>query len=118
MIVTRGKGRPPKKVVVEEGCDPESIYNSNKLNAAGGQRLLLVLLFASDEELRLLLMHPEFLAADTTNKTNKENKELFTIKVLMVAELSFHLASSGCFITSSRTACPFFGVPMSRRGYA
>jgi len=79
MIATRGKGRPRKKIEIEEGCDPKSLYNAHKLNSGENEKLLLILLFASNEELRLLLMHPEFFAADTTNKTNKEKKELFTL---------------------------------------
>ena len=41
--------------------------------------MLVLFLYASNEEFRLLRMHPEFCAADTTFGTNNEKKELFTL---------------------------------------
>jgi hypothetical protein len=66
----------------------------------GDQRLLLIFLFASDEELRLLMMHPELLSADTTFGTNDKNKELFAIAGLCGNNKGFN----GCkaFILSAR----------------
>jgi hypothetical protein len=43
------------------------------------ERLLLIFLFASNEEFRLLSMHPEVLACDTTFGVEKSKKGLFTI---------------------------------------
>jgi hypothetical protein len=76
LIAKRGAGRPTNLEILK-GCDPAALYNENKLS--GGKRLLLIFLFASDEELRLIMMHPEFLASDTTFGTNKQKKELFTV---------------------------------------
>ena len=42
-------------------------------------KLLVLFLYASNEELRMVRMHPEFCAADTTFGTNNEKKELFTL---------------------------------------
>lgn len=64
LIAKRSAGRPPKKLVIPEGCDPQQLYDQHKMQ--DGKRLLLIFLFASDEELRLLMMHPEFIACDTT----------------------------------------------------
>ena len=55
----------------------QSLYDANNLQ--GSQRLLLFFLYASDEEMQLLRMHPEFCSCDTTFGTNNEKKELFTI---------------------------------------
>ena len=52
-------------------------YNNN-IKVSDG-RLLVLFLYNSKEEMRLLCMHPEMLQADTTHGTNNENKELFTI---------------------------------------
>lgn len=76
LIATTTKGRP-SKLPVENGNDPKSLYDANKLS--GNKKMLLIFLFASDEELRLLMMHPELLVCDTTFKTNKQKKELFTV---------------------------------------
>jgi hypothetical protein len=57
-IAASSKGRP-SKLPLEEGTDPESLYHANHLQ--GNQKLLLIFLFASDEEIRLVLMHPEVL---------------------------------------------------------
>jgi MULE transposase domain len=43
------------------------------------ERLLLIFLFASDEEFRLLSMHPEILAVDTTFGVERSKRGLFTI---------------------------------------
>ena len=51
-------------------------YNSSRIE---GGTLLVLFLYASNEELRVARMHPEFCAADTTFGTNNENKELFTL---------------------------------------
>ena len=52
-------------------------FNSNRIGING--ELLVIFLYNSSEEMRLLRMHPEVLLADTTHGTNKEKKELFTI---------------------------------------
>ena len=52
-------------------------YNNN-IKVSDG-RLLVLFLYNSKEEMRLLCMHPEMLQADTTHGTNNKNKELFTI---------------------------------------
>lgn len=43
------------------------------------ERLMLIFLFASDEEFRLLSMHPEILACDTTFGVERSKKGMFTI---------------------------------------
>ena len=48
------------------------VYRSNKLR--GEDRLLVLFLYASDEELRLLRMHPEMIQAETTHGTNNAKK--------------------------------------------
>jgi hypothetical protein len=78
MVATKGKGRPTKLAVgFDKVAAAKALYQANALK--GGERLLLIFLFASDEELRLLMMHPECLMVDTTFKTNKQKKELFTV---------------------------------------
>jgi len=56
------------------------IYKTNQLGNGG--RLLLIFMFASNEEMRLVRMYPEFCACDTTFGTNKQKKELFTLGFL------------------------------------
>ena len=45
----------------------------------GGNKLLVLFLYNTSEEMRLFRMHPEMLQANTTHGTNKEKKELFTL---------------------------------------
>jgi hypothetical protein len=85
--------------VTPEGCDPQSLYEQNKME--NGKRLLLIFLFASNEELRLIMMHPEFMACDTTFGTNKQKKELFTIAGLDGNNKGFNGARA--FIPSAAT---------------
>ena len=59
---------------------PKQLFLKNKLGR--GDRLLLCFMFAHDEELRLTKMHPEFMAADTVNSTNNENREVATFAFL------------------------------------
>jgi hypothetical protein len=68
----------PPKVYAAAGAQltPEELYHANKLQ--DNDRLLLIFMFAHDEEIRLTVMHPEAWAIDCVNKTNKEKKELLT----------------------------------------
>lgn len=56
------------------------VYESNKLS--GEDRLLVMFVYSSEEEMRLLRMHPEMIQADTTHGTNNSKKELFTLASL------------------------------------
>jgi hypothetical protein len=97
LIATTSKGRPAK-IKSDGDLDPEELYRSNLLK--GEQKLLLIFLFASDEELRLVMMHPEFFAFDTTFQTNKQKKELFTIAGLDGNNRGFN--GGRAFIPSSK----------------
>ena len=55
----------------------KSLYESRLIRDDG--QLLVLFLYASNKELRLVRMHPEFCAADITFGTNDEKKELFTL---------------------------------------
>ena len=61
--------------------DLEHLYNSSIPSTANGGsgRLLLIFFYASEEELRLIRMFPEFVCCDTTFGTNRDKKELFTV---------------------------------------
>lgn len=59
---------------------PTSVIEAYERNhLLGNKHLLVLFLYNSEEEMRLLRMHPECLQADTTHGTNNEKKELFTI---------------------------------------
>ena len=58
----------------------QQLYVANTLS--GDDRLLLFFLYASEEEIRLVRMHPEFVCCDTTFGTNNEKKELLTLAFL------------------------------------
>ena len=58
----------------------KQLYIANTLS--GDDRLLLFFLYASEEEMRLVRMHPEFACCDTTFGTNNEKKELLTLAFL------------------------------------
>lgn len=47
------------------------------MGISASQKLLLIFMWVTDEELRLLSMHPEFLAWDVTSQTNKQKRDLF-----------------------------------------
>ena len=65
------------QVTKEYDNDVKRLYESSLIRDDG--RLLVLFLYASNEELRRVRMHPEFCAADTTFGTNDEKKELFTL---------------------------------------
>ena len=98
-----------------------SLYAAN--NVVGSQRLLLFFLYASDEEMRLLRMHPEFCSCDTTFGTNNEKKELFTIAFLDGNNNSFNggrayipSAQTWVFNTIFKHCLPlFWGPTISKR---
>ena len=69
-------GTERKKVFTTYDKEVTELYKSSKIE---GGTLLVLFLYASNEELRLARMHPEFCAADTTFGTNNEKKELFTL---------------------------------------
>ena len=88
-IISRGKTggrRPTKKFNVDPAVvtspTPQELCESNLLRQDEGDKLLLVFMFGHDEEMRLATMHPEFMAADTVNKTNKEKKGCATFSFL------------------------------------
>ena len=56
------------------------VYESNKLSDK--DRLLVMFVYSSEEEMRLLRIHPEMIQADTTHGTNNTQKELFTLASL------------------------------------
>ena len=45
----------------------------------GVEKLLIIFLYNSSEEMCFIRIHPEMTQADTTHGTNKEKKELFTL---------------------------------------
>ncbi|KAG7365074.1 hypothetical protein IV203_038277 [Nitzschia inconspicua] len=53
----------------------EKLHSDNKLT--GRQKLLLIFMFASVEETRLLYMHPEAISCDVTFGTENTKKQLF-----------------------------------------
>lgn len=79
--------------------DLDQIYASSMCGKSG--RLLLIFLFASSEELRMVRMFPEFCACDTTFGTNKQKKELFTFAFLDGNNTAFNGARA--FIPNSQS---------------
>ena len=93
------------------------MYDAN--NVEGEERLLLFFLYASDEEMRLLRMHPEFCSCDTTFGTNDEKKELFTLAFLDGNNKAFNggrayipNAQSWTFNTIFKHCLPIFWGPL------
>ena len=52
--------------------------------------MLLIFIFSSDEETRLVRMHPEVCCFDTTFGTNNEKKVLFTVAFLDGNKMPFN----------------------------
>ena len=79
MILLTGKQRKTvtSNINTSYNSQVKKLYHSTFLKE--DKRLLVLFLYASNEEFRLLRMHPEFCAADTTFGTNNEKKELFTL---------------------------------------
>ena len=76
MIKYLGKQRNANKLNTTPDPSLIDVYESNKLE--GQDRLLVLFVYASEEEMRLLRMHPDMIQADTTSSTNNVKKELFT----------------------------------------
>ncbi|KAG7369893.1 MULE transposase domain containing protein [Nitzschia inconspicua] len=53
------------------------LHHQNKLSSS--QKMLLIFLFATVEEMRLLQMHPESISCDVTFGTENTKKQLFTL---------------------------------------
>jgi hypothetical protein len=53
-----------------------ALYDSSGM--INGERLLLIFLFASDDEIRMMYMHPEAVGCDTTFGTENSKKQLLT----------------------------------------
>jgi len=79
-LMSKRRAGRPTKIPPPPEFDPAKLYEENKLK--GGKRMLLIFCFASDEELRSMMMHPEFISCDTTFGTTKKKQELFTIASL------------------------------------
>ena len=89
----------------DKTLQPESnlvqLYNSS-IGASGSTRkLLLIFMFATTEELRLIRMFPEFCCCDTTFGTNREKKELFTLASLDANNQGFNCGRA--FVPNSQS---------------
>ena len=73
----KGKESNKKCISVEDNQRLKDIYNDNMFSST--DRLLVIFLFATKEEMRHVCMHPEFCSADTTFSTENSKKELFTL---------------------------------------
>ena len=62
-----------KNINLPPKCNVKSIWDDSKLGSEG--RLLAILMYSSKEELRLLRMHPETCAVDTTFGTHMNKKD-------------------------------------------
>jgi hypothetical protein len=78
LIAQRTRGRPRKITGdVVSSDDTENLiqmFDSNKFERNGKHHMLLIFMFASDQEIRQLYMHPEVAMIDTTFKTNRQKK--------------------------------------------
>jgi hypothetical protein len=59
--------------------DLQKLYSHNQPKLGDDGWLQVMFVFAAEEEIRLVRMHPEFIACGTTSGTNKKIKELFTV---------------------------------------
>ena len=76
MVVSKvGKKKLNVPDIGEHSVDPEEIRLELKL--AKSKKLLLLFMWITDEELRLLKMHPESISWDVTHQTNKQKRDLF-----------------------------------------
>ena len=81
-LVLTGSHGVKKKLSLnsEMSPSPEKMFNDLKLKQ--GDKLLLILMFAHDEEIRLAMMHPEVLGADGVNRVCKYKREWITFAML------------------------------------
>ena len=76
MVVSKvGKKKLSAPNIGEQCVDPDEIRMELKL--AKSKKLLLLFMWITDEELRLLKMHPECISWDVTHQTNKQKRDLF-----------------------------------------
>jgi hypothetical protein len=82
-----------------------SLEEATKLHLECGfddhQKLLLIFLFASDEDFRNLVMHPEVLACNTTFGVEHSKKGMFTIAGLDGNKKAFNCGRA--FVPNERT---------------
>ena len=103
------------RISKEYDQDVKRLYESSLIRDDG--RSLVLFLYASNKELRLVRMHPDFCAADTTFGTNDEKKELFTLafkdgnkKLLMVVDVLFQTHKNGYTECYSKIVYHYFGT--------
>jgi hypothetical protein len=78
LLITNKERRQYRNYSME---DLNRLYDDNKARLGPDGWLLVMFVFAGEEEMRLIRMHPEFIACDTTFGTNNEIKELFTVAI-------------------------------------
>ena len=78
-LVVVSKDHPKKKIKLTDfpGLDPEKVREEVSLSR--GKKLLLIFLWATDEEVRLFRMHPEVGSWDVTAQTNREKRKLIML---------------------------------------
>jgi len=87
-ILANPRGRPAFRLEGNLEDEAKDLYKANKLT--GSKKLLHIILWASDEEIRQLKMHPHCMVVDTTFKTNKSKKEVLTIAFRDGNDEAFH----------------------------
>ena len=120
-----GKQREASKVDSLNSDELTRAYIRNGLSETNEQRLLVLFLYNTTEEMRLLRMHPEMMQGDTTHGTNKEKKELFTIastdgnnNAFSAARAYIPNAQRWVFTTLFADCLPkFFGKLITKRNY-
>lgn len=75
MVVSKKGSKKITPADIGSQIDPDSIRE--ELTAAKNKKLLLVFVWVTDEELRLLLMHPESISWDVTGQTNRQKRDPF-----------------------------------------
>ena len=68
-------GKKRKKTRISQQMQEHLSLEFSTNNIEKNGKLLVLFLFNTSDEMRLLRMHPEVLIADTTHGTNREKKD-------------------------------------------
>ena len=75
MLTAKGSKQSIRKSRVSMTVDDiDAIRNEHGLGLE--EQMLLIFMWVTDEELRLIFMHPECLSWDVTHQTNNEKRDL------------------------------------------
>ena len=82
-IIVQSRRGQPRRVTMdpeETTPTPQELFQQSSLNE--GDKLLLIFMFAHDEEIRMLIMHPEVIGVDVVAGVSHKKRDWLTVAAL------------------------------------